>query len=126
MGIHASIFRTASYLSPANIMAGLHEVTVVNAEGPFDPSPIAPAVILLSRYAGDIYAVPATDDGGNASRNNTARVHVGGKVWWVVPMLCFGGDYIAASDSRFSQAIEALSKRNFYGAVSLHDRPMDR
>jgi hypothetical protein len=34
----------------------------------------------------------------------------------------FGGNYAAASDSRFSELCEKLLGTSFYGAVAIHDR----
>lgn len=33
-----------------------------------------------------------------------------------------GGNYAASSDSRFEEAIRAVTGRGFYGAVAIHDR----
>jgi hypothetical protein len=34
----------------------------------------------------------------------------------------FGGNYASTSDSRFGEAIEAITGARFYGAVPVHDR----
>ena len=76
-------------------------VTVINVEGPFEPSDDAPAVQLVKRKYGNIVAVP---------------VGLEGK--WTM----FGGAYIVTSDSRFNEAVEELSGYEFGFPVALHDR----
>lgn len=84
------------------------EVTAVNCEGPFDPTPERPAVIIESHVAGCLRAIPATDDGKPKKFPGAG------------PM--FGGTYVACSDSRFSQKVAQLLGHKFYGAVAFHDR----
>lgn len=90
------------------------EVVVVNAEGPFDPTPDRPGVLLVPhRSVISIHAVlveHAEDNG----------------VWTMA-----GGNFLTSSDSRFGELCKRLiieagmqpTSRHFgYGAVSIHDR----
>jgi hypothetical protein len=85
------------------------EVTAVNCEGPFDPTPERPAVIIDSHVKGCVRVVPAGNDGQPLK-------HPGA----VGPM--FGGTYVTTSDSRFGQKVNQLLGHDFYGAVPFHDR----
>ena len=79
---------------------------VVNVDGPFNPSPDAPAVLLLKgNIPGAVKIVPADETGAPV------------KGWTM-----FGGNYAATSDSRFSEACARLSESPCYGAVPIHDR----
>ncbi len=71
----------------------------------FEATDKAPAFMLEMHVRGCLRLVPVGDP-----RTST---HIG-------PM--FGGNYAAASDSRFRQACEKLLGTPFYGAVAIHDR----
>jgi hypothetical protein len=87
------------------------EVTIVNADGPFDPTEDRPAVILVAR-------APV---GTRQILTAYPAVHQGGK-WVKDPRwLMMGGTYISCSDSRFGELCNRLGVP-FYGAVALHDR----
>ena len=75
---------------------------VVNVDGPFEPSNDCPAVV-LKRGALDGIAILRPVE---AKSRHTM----------------FGGNYASTSDSRFSNAIEAITGQRFYGAVAVHDR----
>lgn len=87
------------------LSARFTEVTVVNAEGPYEPTDDAPGVRLEPGPLGTIRAVPV--DGGGSEKP-------------CGPM--FGGAYIATSDSRFGDAVAQVLGRRLYGAIALHDR----
>lgn len=106
MGLLAYVYRTGriSDCSNGGISASFHEVTIVNVEGPCDPSPAAPAVKLVpGAFVGTALIVPCNKPEGR-----------------IGPMM--GGAYVATSDSRFSNAVERLTGHPFYGAVPFHDR----
>jgi len=110
MGLILEVFR-CSYgdCSAGGISSKYKEVTAINCEGPFDPAPDRPPVILESHVANCVRAVPVDTDGRPLRRPE----HTG-------PM--FGGCYVASSDSRFGEKVRALLGHKFYGAVALHDR----
>lgn len=106
MGLICGIYRSSlGDCSAGGISSKVNEVTVINAEGPFDPSKTAPAVELRVKDVGGepyVYAVPVALDGK-----------------WAMA----GGTFISTSDSRFSAAVSKLGKRDLMGyAVALHDR----
>lgn len=106
MGLIASIYYNKSYRNCAagGISERFEEVTIVNAEGPFDPTPERPAVKLVAMdlRPKHVYAVPVVE---------------GGEFFqWSM-----GGSYISTSDSRFSEALTRLGGIGSV-AVQLHDR----
>lgn len=105
MGLTAYIYRSSlGDCSNGGISGMVDRVTIVNVEGPAEPSAEAPAVLLVR---------------GNV--RNTAKVIVegAGGPTMVGPMM--GGAYIASSDSRFCSAVEKLTGSRD-GAAPLHDR----
>jgi hypothetical protein len=86
------------------------KVLIVNAEGPFDPTPTCPAVLLRKGPINTIHAVPA-------------KLDVYGK--WVPEdeTFSFGGTYVACCDSRFGAAVRRVGGQDIYGAIAFHDRP---
>lgn len=100
MGIRVSVYRDASLNSDCtnNGVSGRHtSLTVVNVDGPSEPTPDAPAVLLVPGVLGGYRIVPA---------------HKSNKDEWVM----FGGNYAYTFDSRFRQAIKD------HGPVPIHDR----
>ncbi len=95
MGLVANIYRS-DYDSDLNAFYGKDKVTIVNVDGPAEPTEDAPAAVLSKNAFGNPILTPEPP-----LRPNTAG-----------PM--FGGTYAASSDSRF--------KPGFYGAVPIHDR----
>lgn len=90
-------------------VSGQHtELTVVNIDGPFEPNPSRPAVILESHVPGCLRIVPAEKLGNGYVK--------------IKPRTMMGGNYGAACDSRFGEACEKLLGHTFYGAVPIHDR----
>lgn len=96
MGLIVSIVRD-KYDSPVNAFFGYGEVTVVNVDGPFDPTPDRPAARLATNGMGNPIIVPASapEDG-------------------LTPWMA-GGTFAYTSDSRFSRAT------GLYAAVPVHD-----
>ena len=87
-----------------NIETGVHQLTLVNVDGPFDPDQNRPAAWLLpGNVAGSVKIVPDWE-----YQDNT----------WTM----FGGNYAGTSDSRFTEAVEKITGATFYGAVPIHDR----
>lgn len=113
MGLPVDIFKFQgrSY-SNGGASSKFDTLTLVNVPGPFEPREDSPAALLLPNYGGTVRVVLAMPQDGNwveLKQPNAAG-----------PM--FGGTYVATSDSRFSEAIEAILGHGFYGAVKLHDR----
>lgn len=91
MGIIVSIYRD-DYTSPFCAFRDVKRLTIINVEGPFEPTPDRPAAILRDGALGSKHIVPA---------DRTMYAH--------------GGAFADTSDSRFRKAT------GFYGAVALHD-----
>jgi hypothetical protein len=85
-----------------NVETGVHKLTIINAEGPFEPDEKAPAAVIALTPFGNAKIVPADDPKGTG--------------------VMFGGNYAATSDSRFNEAIKKMTGQDFYGAVPIHDR----
>lgn len=110
MGLIANIYRS-EHNSSLNVFGSFTRVTLVNVDGPFDPSPDAPAAMLCPGNARDTVVIRpvevlAVDD---PKKSKPLRGMM-------------GGAYVATSDSRFAEAVEKMLGQNFYGAVALHDR----
>lgn len=116
-GIRVSIFRDARLgpCSNGGISERVDQVTLVDADGPFEATPEAPAVRLVKRVIGGEAIITATP----VVEHESMACHLTGKETACGPMM--GGSYIACSDSRFGKAVRALGG-NGYGAVALHDR----
>jgi hypothetical protein len=97
MGLIVSIYRS-DYDCELNVFYGKKSVTVINAEGPFEPTEDRPAAIIKDGYtAGSKIIVPVDE----------------------VPDSVFqmmGGTYANSSDSRFKEATGT------YNAIPIHDR----
>ena len=85
-------------------------LTIINADGPFEPDAEAPAAVIALTPFNNAKIVPADD----AEDFNQAIL--------ASPRYMFGGNYAACSDSRFNEAIKKLTGQDFYGAVPIHDR----
>jgi hypothetical protein len=101
MGLIISIYRS-DYDSRMNVFHGKSSVTLVNVDGPFEPSDKAPAAKLVQGYGKTAIIVPADD--------NFEGVQMS------------GGTYGSTSDSRFQRAVEELTGGVSNFAVSIHDR----
>jgi hypothetical protein len=109
MGLIANIYKNNGQdFSNGGLSSRVNEVTVVNVDGPFEPTEDRPAVLLVEGNArGTVKVVPALE---------------GGDGWTAWPGSMMGGCYVATSDARFTQAVEDLLGISFYGAIALHDR----
>ena len=103
MGLRISIYR-ASYNSDLNYFKYVKELTLVNVNGPSEPTKDAPAAKLIYNYQETAVIVPENVDGTFA----------------------FGGSFGATSDSRFRESVENITGSSFYGAVPIHDRQMNK
>jgi hypothetical protein len=104
MGLSAYVFDSPlGNCSNKGLSSKFKKVTIVNVEGPFEPSPEAPAVKLMKRVTGNLICMPV-------------ELIDSGK--WVM----FGGAYICSTDSRFSEAVQKLSGYDHGFPVALHDR----
>lgn len=102
MGLLAHVYDSPlGNCSNKGLSAKHKTVCIVNVSGPFDPKGNTPAVKLEKTRYGNLICVP---------------VGLEGK--WTM----FGGAFIYSSDSRFSEAIEALSGYDHGFPVALHDR----
>lgn len=108
MGLIVYVYRTAALGdSTAGGISSRHDtLTVVNVDGPFDPTDTRPAALIEDGPQGTVRIVPARQTRtGDWIRNDLP--------WLSGPM--FGGNY-ASGDSRLREAA------GFYGAIAIHDR----
>lgn len=102
MGLHADIYESKSIGNCSNngVSSRFKTVTIINMDGPFDPSDNAPAVLL--QWNGDYpYLIPVGPEAN---------------VRGVGPMA--GGAFAYSSDSRF--------RRVCPNPISIHDRYEER
>jgi hypothetical protein len=108
MGLIVGVYRNPLGDFTGSGISGRHlKLTVVNVDGPFDPTPDAPAVALLDGPLGTKRIVPVLGDNDEGWQMVEPDGYCG-------PMM--GGNYAATSDGRWSRAV------GFYGAVAIHDR----
>lgn len=145
MGLIAEIFKHPMFAmcSAGGVSETFDKLTLVNVDGPFDPTPDRPAALLLpGNVSGTAKVVPAESvrtcvtcgaragEGGVAepicNDNGRGGGHRYVDHWRALspggagPMA--GGAFVHTSDSRFSRAVEDVVGHRFYGAVALHDR----
>ena len=109
MGLLINIYKhNGRDYSASGLTAFANELCVVNAEGPFNPSDKAPAVLLVSGPMGEPVLKPA--------------VMVDGLWQSETGWFMFGGCYGATSDSRFGEAMRDLFGHAPYAAIPIHDR----
>lgn len=105
MGLIVSVYRDAGSKTDCSmngVTNRFSRLCVVNVDGPFEPDDDCPAVRLEpGYYPGTVMIRPLEVQGKHSM---------------------FGGNFVAASDSRFCRAIEKITESNFYGAVPVHDR----
>ncbi len=111
MGLIANIYRS-DYDSDLNAFHGKRQITITNADGPFQPTADAPAAHIARGPLGHPiivadgeYLAELLPDGGNDM---------------IGPMA--GGTFAETSDSRFGRAIRKITGTDFYGALAIHDR----
>lgn len=102
MGLPVSVYRHGKYdCTNGGVSSRVTELTLINVDGPFEPTDKAPAAKLEQGPMNSVRIVPVECEGH-----------------WTM----FGGNYAACSDSRLSSAIQKLLGHRFYGAVAIHDR----
>lgn len=103
MGLIVSVYRNSGTdCTNGGVTARSTHLTLTNVDGPFQPTPDAPAAKLVLRSTGNLTVVP---DG------------LEGK--WTM----FGGNFVYTSDSRFSKAVETLGGTKAGGyPIAVHDR----
>jgi len=108
MGLIVSVYRNAESnydCTNGGISSRFTRLTLINVEGPFEPTANAPAALLLSNHFNTVRIVPADENGEQI------------KGWTM-----FGGNYASTSDSRFGEAVEKINGIRYPGAVPIHDR----
>lgn len=123
MGLILSVYRPADSTTDCTnqgLTSRCNAITVVNADGPFNPTGERPAFMLVpGGLANTVRLVPAENAGTDEfllwvpMAQNTKE--------YAGPM--FGGNYAGTSDSRFGQAICSFTGQDFAnGIVAVHDR----
>lgn len=108
MGLILNVYRHPDGdFTRGGVSGQFRELTLVNADGPFDPTPDRPAVVMKhGNVPWSVHIVPI-----EATKN--AKHYM------------FGGNYAVTSDSRFGELVEKILGRQFrhaVGAVAIHDR----
>lgn len=117
MGLRADIYKHKGRSFANGGLSGDHdEVTIVNVDGPFEPTDDAPGVELVSgNLPGTVKIVPTVE---------TLQALYDYERRGIGPMM--GGCYVGTSDSRLGQAIRKLTGdrpgAHREGMVALHDR----
>jgi hypothetical protein len=104
MGLIVEILR-GSYNSSRNVLRNVNELTLVNVDGPFEPTSSRPAARLEQGPLNTLRIVPE-------DISEFESLGAG--------FLSFGGTYAAGSDSRFHQKIVALGGKS-HVAIAIHD-----
>ena len=125
MGLRALIYRNKQLGDCSNegVSSRTDQVTVVNVEGPFEPTEDAPPVLLMEgNVPGAIKIVPAariTGPGAAVEYHGDWAPLLADGDKTIGPMM--GGCYVASGgDSRFREAIAKLGSSA--DAMPLHDR----
>lgn len=116
MGIIAQIVKPVGrdWSNGESISSRFRQVVIENISGPHEPGEDRPAVVLVEgNQPGTVMVV---------SIENATELVNGEAVPFDFRGPMFGGCYIETSDTRFTEAVEAITKHPFYGAVALHDR----
>lgn len=105
MGMIVHVFRgSLGDCTAGGVSSKVNELTVVNVDGPFEPTDERPAAVLKDGHLpGTCRLVPVAVDLP--------------KKW-----LMFGGNYASTSDSRWHRAVDKICGSRQSGAVSIHDR----
>lgn len=102
MGLIVNVYRTEGYDCTNNgVSKFANRLTLTNVDGPFEPTAAAPAAKLVKTRFGNVVIVPDA---------------VADK--WTM----FGGNIAHTSDSRFDEAVRALTGYPHGFAVNIHDR----
>ena len=110
MGLRVSIYRTDGDYSNGGVSGRVNQLTLINVEGPFEPSDYAPASKLVEGNLGGAKVVSCIDHPTNMMGDMSKLIG---------PMM--GGTYVSTSDSRFSEKLQKLGV-NRGVAIPFHDR----
>jgi hypothetical protein len=103
MGLRVQIYKWSLGDCSNNGVSNRYDtLTLTNVEGPFEPSPDAPAAQLLQRSTGNLIIRPDEIPEGK----------------WIM----FGGAFASSSDSRFLDAVRKLSGYDHAFPVGIFDR----
>lgn len=115
MGMIVDIYSSAAWPRDpfSAIPDNIRQLCVLNIPGPWKPSDDTfPALLIKGPQWGNDpnpVIIPATADGEP-----------------LITSRAFGGRFAYTSDSRFNEAVEALTGRNWTGAIPVHDRDMSK
>ena len=112
MGLTVSILRDSDLgdCSNGGVSGRVNKLTMINVEGPFEPSDNAPAAKLVEGNLGGAKVIPCIDH---------PTIMMGDMSKLIGPMM--GGTYVATSDSRFSNKLEEMGV-SMGVAIPFHDR----
>lgn len=94
------------------VSSKVDQLTVMNVEGPFEPTEDRPAVILIQGPGGqpNPCIVPAVQDEETGAWKEAEGWHM------------FGGNFAASSDSRWMEAGRVFTRGVSMPAIKIHDR----
>jgi hypothetical protein len=106
MGLLVTVYRAAGYpdCTRGGLSSTANQLCIVNADGPFTPSPVAPAAWLVK---------------GNLT--GTAKIVVADPELPSDMWPSFGGNYATSCDGRFGMAVRKIDG-NGATPVAIHDR----
>jgi len=108
MGLRVSIIRdSGTNCSNGGVSSAKNMLTLVNVEGPSEPTDDAPAATVEHNAFNTVKVVPV------ARLERFGENKIG-------PMM--GGCYVTTSDSRFGEKLRDMGQSNSYVAIPLHDR----
>jgi hypothetical protein len=114
MGLQVGLYRN-DYNSCNNVFGGWTTVTLTNVEGPFDPTPNAPAAVVKKNSHGNPVIYPDMEWMHAHDMHDTVREN---------GHFAFGGAYAGTTDSRFGEALRAMGTHGYF-AVPVHDYSFD-
>lgn len=111
MGLIISLYH-GDYTSSKDVLHGYSRVTVVNADGPWEPTKDAPAVVIEANAVGNPVIKPVFDwfvEQGLLTKEQTG--------WHLTASDIYAG----TSDSRFGRALQRYTANTYIG-VPVHSR----
>tara|TARA_R100001594_G_scaffold97709_1_gene132086 strand:+ start:1860 stop:2231 length:372 start_codon:yes stop_codon:yes gene_type:complete len=111
MGLIVSILKDGmGDYSNGGVSGRANQLTLINVDGPFEPSVHAPAAMLVKGNLGGAKVIPCVDDPTNMFGDMSNQIG---------PMM--GGTFVTTSDSRFSNKLEKMGVSSGV-AIPFHDR----
>lgn len=118
MGLTIEVYKgTYGDFTNGGVSGHYNQLTVVNIDGPSEPTADRPPVALVAGNVPGITKIVPVENVAPGQEPDWQEIRPEGRVG---PM--FGGNYGATSDGRFDAAVEKITGFRFDGAVAIHDR----